>query len=71
MDAGETLLRIRVSRGQQAKQGPAGREMESFMKAAVHRAGRSGAGKTQGIRLGGRGGGVVAAHAGRSQRVTV
>jgi type IV secretory pathway VirD2 relaxase len=71
IDGGEKALAIRVSKGRAAKTGPAGRELVRQVKAAVHRAGGAGAGKTKGMRLVGRGAGVGGGASGRAQRVTV
>lgn len=70
-DGGETSLRIRISKGKQAKDGPAGRELVKQATKAVQRTGRSGAGANKGMRLAGRGAGIGGGKSARAQRVTV
>lgn len=70
-DPGQRALRVRVSKGKQAKTGPAGRELVKQVKAAMRRAGRGDGGGSQGMRLAGRGAGAGSLQTPRAQRVTV
>jgi type IV secretory pathway VirD2 relaxase len=70
-DGGERALRVRVSKGKAAKEGPAGKKLVQSVKSAMRKSGRTGAGKNKGMRLAGRGAGVAANKSGRSQRVIV